>query len=129
MITKTDKEMRLAPSHEQCGCKGGIKQKDERIKTKLDTIREENEEEEKENTHTHLTHTPDINDTHAHTHTQLDTHTREQRKETTEVQTQMVIAEKGRHIALHTTTHNTLHAFLDAVQTHTFSKPRMHSKR
>src|SRR6185437_3377278 len=88
----------LASSHEQCACNSSSKQNSKIIKTKLDTVQEEKEEEEKENTHTHTrTHTPP-----------------EQREERKEVQSQLVIAEKGRHIALHTTTHNTLHAFLDS---------------
>ena len=59
LITKTDKEMRLASSHEQCACNSSSKQNSKIIKTKLDTVQEEKEEEEKENTHTHTrTHTP-----------------------------------------------------------------------
>ena len=81
LITKTDKEMRLASSHEQCACNSSSKQNSKIIKTKLDTVQEEKEEEEKENTRTH---TPP-----------------EQIEERKEVQSQLVIAEKGRHRATH----------------------------
>ena len=92
-IIKEDKRNRVSPIHELCACRGGRQNEKE---NRLDTVQEKEEEEEEDR------------------EASIDTRAKE-------VQSQLVIAEKGRHIALHTTTHNTLRAFLDSgANSHVF---------